>query len=210
MTYRIGSHEVAVVESSGAPGLRELARGVLVPVGLLWIAALSAGCDRTFGITPTELAPPDAYTCDCTCNGGGQSFDLSSDVCLPEDLNPAINPNRPPDFVPAATAVQADCHVASSRTSSRWHASASRAASAARAGPPRIWSEPSATASRTASERTSPPIAATSILRTATSRPPTSPATRRSVSRTHPRPSRLTPSPRRSSGAPPSARSTAA
>ena len=60
---------------------------------------------------PDHLAPPDAYTCDCTCNGGGQSFDFSSNVCLPDDLNPAINPNLPPDFVPAATDVQADCHV---------------------------------------------------------------------------------------------------
>jgi len=90
---------------------RDLARGLLVPVGLLWIAALSAGCNSIFGITPTSLAPPDAYTCECTCNGGGQSFDLSSNVCLPDDLNPAINPSLPPDFVPAATAVQADCHT---------------------------------------------------------------------------------------------------
>jgi len=95
----------------GSAGLRDLARGVLAPVALLWIATLSTGCNQIFGITPTELAPPDAYTCDCTCNGGGQSFDLSSNVCLPDDLNPAINPNLPPDFVPAATDVQADCHV---------------------------------------------------------------------------------------------------
>jgi len=95
----------------GSTGLRDLARGILVPVMLLWIAALSAGCNEIFGLTPTELAPPDAYTCDCACNGGGQSFDLSSNVCLPDELNRAINPNLPPDFVPAATDVQADCHV---------------------------------------------------------------------------------------------------
>ena len=92
-------------------GARMRARGLLVPVGLLWIATLSAGCNQIFGLDETTLAPPDAYTCECTCNGGGQSFDLSSNVCLPEELNPAINPSLPPDFVPAATAVQADCHT---------------------------------------------------------------------------------------------------
>ena len=49
----------------------DLARALLVPLGLLWIATLSAGCNSIFGITPTTLATPDAYTCGCTCNGGG-------------------------------------------------------------------------------------------------------------------------------------------
>ena len=56
----------------GSTGLRDLARGVLIPVGLLCIAALSAGCNQIFGLTPTELAPPDAYTCDCACNGSAR------------------------------------------------------------------------------------------------------------------------------------------
>jgi hypothetical protein len=51
----------------GSAGRRDLARGVLASVGLLWIATLSAGCNQIFGITPTTLAPPDAYTCGCTC-----------------------------------------------------------------------------------------------------------------------------------------------
>ena len=91
--------------------MRDLARSLLVPVGLLWIAVLNAGCNQIFGITPTTLAPPDAYTCGCTCNGGGRSFNLSTNVCLPEDLNAAINPSLPPDFVPTAADVQADCHT---------------------------------------------------------------------------------------------------
>ena len=78
---------------------------------MLWIAALSAGCNQIFGITETTLAPRASYTCGCTCTGGGQSFDINSNVCLPEALNPALNPNLPPDFVPPATAVQDDCHV---------------------------------------------------------------------------------------------------
>jgi hypothetical protein len=90
---------------------RGVARDILIPVGLLWIATLSAGCNQIFGITETTLAPRDSYTCECACNGGGQSFSISSDVCLPEDLNPALNPSLPPDFVPSAAAVQDDCHV---------------------------------------------------------------------------------------------------
>ena len=97
--------------SLAGPRMRDLARGLLVPVGLLWIAVLNAGCNEIFGITPTSLAPPDAYTCGCTCNGGGQSFDLNTNVCLPENLNVALNPNLPPDFIPAAADVQADCHT---------------------------------------------------------------------------------------------------
>jgi hypothetical protein len=91
--------------------MRDLARALLVPVGLLCIAVLNVGCNEIFGLTPTTLAPPDAYTCGCTCNGGGQSFALDTSVCLPENLNVALNPNLPPDFVPAATDVQADCHT---------------------------------------------------------------------------------------------------
>jgi hypothetical protein len=91
--------------------MRDLVRGLLAPVGLLWIATLSAGCNQIFGITETTLAPRDSYTCGCTCTGGGQSFSINSNVCLPEALNPALNPNLPPDFVPPATAVQDDCHV---------------------------------------------------------------------------------------------------
>ena len=97
--------------SLAAARMRDLARGLLVPVGLLWIAVLNAGCNEIFGLTPTTLAPPDAYTCGCTCNGGGQSFELNTNVCLPENLNVALNPNLPPDFVPAAADVQADCHT---------------------------------------------------------------------------------------------------
>ena len=118
--------------------MRDLARSLLVPVGLLWFAVPNAGCNEFFGITPTTLAPPDAYTCGCTCNGGGQSFDLSTNVCLAEDLNAAINPSFPPTSSRRRPMCRPTAIHASSRTSSRWRASASRTASAARARPRRI------------------------------------------------------------------------
>jgi hypothetical protein len=77
----------------------------------LCIAAASAGCNQIFGINETTLSETRAYSCDCVCTGGGQSFDVNNNVCTPESLNPALNPNLPSDFVPGAADLQNDCHT---------------------------------------------------------------------------------------------------
>src|SRR5215813_8288792 len=91
--------------------MRDITRDLVMAAASLWSVALATGCNQIFGITETTLSPQHAYTCGCTCTGGGQSFDIKNGVCFPEDLNPAINPSLPADFVPPAAALQEDCHT---------------------------------------------------------------------------------------------------
>src|SRR5262245_21535814 len=90
--------------------MRDVSR-VFVPVVLLSIAVLGGGCNQIFGIDETSLAPPRSYACECSCTGGGQTFDVNNEVCLPEALNPGINPDLPSDFQPSADQLQGDCHI---------------------------------------------------------------------------------------------------
>src|SRR5512144_266660 len=84
---------------------------IVVPAAVLLAAVLATGCNQIFGIDETQLSPEHAYSCDCSCTGGGQVFTVDSNVCLPEALNPALNADLPDDFVPSAAALQDDCHV---------------------------------------------------------------------------------------------------
>src|SRR5262249_52319312 len=88
----------------------DLTARVLAVAACLVAAVVSAGCNQIFGITPTHLSDRHAYGCNCTCTGGAQPFTVKNDVCLPEALNPALNPALPSGFVPAATDLQNDCH----------------------------------------------------------------------------------------------------
>ena len=91
--------------------MRGNSRAILVSVALLSAAVFNLGCNQIFGLDETELAPQHAYTCECACSGGGQSFSLDNDVCLPTELNPGINPDLPEDFRASADALQNDCHI---------------------------------------------------------------------------------------------------
>src|SRR5262245_50298465 len=107
------SAEKASVRMSEERGMRGISRfrAILLPAVLLSAAALNIGCNQIFGLDETSLAPQRAYTCECSCSGGGQSFNLDSDVCLPPELNPALNPALPADFLPTADALHDDCHI---------------------------------------------------------------------------------------------------
>lgn len=81
-------------------------------VALLLLLGVSSGCNQIFGLDETTLAPTgpgNAYTCECTCNGGGQNIIVKSSVCLPADLNPLLDPTLPPDFEPSPNDVKQDC-----------------------------------------------------------------------------------------------------
>src|SRR5262249_24675569 len=96
----------------GALEMIDITRRVSVPAAWLWLAALlRAGCNQIFGINETTLSERRAYGCECTCSGGGQTFNVDSNVCIPEALNPALNPSLPADFEPPAADLQSDCHT---------------------------------------------------------------------------------------------------
>jgi hypothetical protein len=65
-----------------------IARQAAVPAALLCIAALGAGCAQLAGIEETTCSVRHAYACKCACTGGGETFSLNNNVCLPESLNP--------------------------------------------------------------------------------------------------------------------------
>src|SRR5215813_7791776 len=91
--------------------MRFIARQARIPAALLCIAALSAGCAQLAGIEETTCSVRHAYACKCACTGGGESFSLNNDVCLPKSLNPALNPDLPPDFVPTSEDLRQDCET---------------------------------------------------------------------------------------------------
>src|SRR5262249_6216659 len=81
----------------------------VVAAALLALAALGPGCAQLAGIEETSLGPKHAYACKCACTGGGESFSLNSNVCVPANLNPALNPDLPSDFVPSSEDLRQDC-----------------------------------------------------------------------------------------------------
>jgi len=91
--------------------MRHITRSVVVAAVMAAIAALSAGCAQVFGIEETTCSVRHAYACKCACTGGGQSFSLDNNVCLPANLNPALDPNLPPDFVPTPEQLRQDCET---------------------------------------------------------------------------------------------------
>ncbi len=91
--------------------MSDTSRYVVVPAALLWLAALSSGCAQLAGIEETTCSVRHAYACKCACRGDGQSFSLDSNVCVPESLNPTLNPALPPDFVPSSDQLREDCET---------------------------------------------------------------------------------------------------
>jgi hypothetical protein len=91
--------------------MSDTTRRICALAAFLCMAAAGAGCNQVFGLNETELSPRRAYSCECSCNGGGQTFDVNSNVCLPPELNPALNPDLPDDFQAPAADLQADCHI---------------------------------------------------------------------------------------------------
>src|SRR5215831_16856786 len=76
---------------------------------LLWAAAALSGCAQLAGIEETSLGPKHAYACKCACSAGGETFSLNSNVCVPPELNPALNPALPAGFVPSSDELRQDC-----------------------------------------------------------------------------------------------------
>ena len=81
--------------------MRGIARRAALSTAVLGIVALGAGCAQLAGIEETTCSVRHAYACKCACTGGGESFSLNNDVCLPESLNPALNPDLLHKFVKA-------------------------------------------------------------------------------------------------------------